>query len=457
MRATAADLIESVKIGTFWQNETVVFVLWVILAAILLALFYSTWMFWRNEIFKEHLGWVVLEIRIPREIAKTARAMEQVLYAIHSLRNRAADLGEWLWQGEITRWYSLEVVSFGGEVHFYIRTYYKQRPIIESAFYAYYPDLEIVEVDDYVKARFPKTLQEVHDWGYDMWGAELNFKRPDAYPLKVHTEFETVDEEKQVDPVANLVEVMGKIHREEIMAVQIIISPALDEWRKEWESLVDKLRDAQRKDKMKAKTAFIGGPLPAFGVKEEDADLGKNLSRLLMRSPGETDVLKAVEDNLSKPAFETIIRYIYFSPKSIFYDSFPRRAMLGAFNQYADLSLNFFHRNHGVETRTKIWNFPYLFPHKRNDARKYYLLYKYQVRELPHETFMGKLLTSTLFHWNFHSKTMQMSTSSLASVFHPPSNMVLTAPHIKRVESRKAGPPAGIAIFGEEKNLDKFK
>ena len=253
MRATGVSILEGARVSGFLQNDIVSFVLWVLLAIILFALFYSTWMFWRNEIFKEHLGWVLLEIRVPRETLKSPRSMEQVMFAMHSLRNVASDLSEWLWEGEITRWYSLEVVSFGGEVHFYVRTYYKQRPIVESAFYAYYPDLEIAEVDDYTKTKFPKTLQEVHDMGYKMWGAELNYSREDAYPLKFHTEFESVDEEKQIDPVANLVEVLGKIHKEEIMAVQIVISPAPSSWRKEWEHLVQKIRDTQREQKGKGK------------------------------------------------------------------------------------------------------------------------------------------------------------------------------------------------------------
>jgi len=34
--------------------------------------------------------------------------------------------------------------------------------------------------------------------------------------------------------------------------------------------------------------------------------------------------------------------------------------------------------------------------------------------------------------------------------------VVVTEPHIRHLESRRAGPPAGLSIFGEEKEIEKF-
>ena len=50
-----------------------------------------------------------------------------------------------------------------------------------------------------------------------------------------------------------------------------------------------------------------------------------------------------------------------------------------------------------------------------------------------------------------------MNVEGIATLFHPPTAVVLTAPHVKRVESRKVGPPAGLPIFGEEEELEKYK
>jgi len=174
-----------------------------------------------------------------------------------------------------------------------------------------------------------------------------------------------------------------------------------------------------------------------------------------MRTPGETDVLKKVEENLSKPAFDTLIRLIYLSPKDMFSDPYTK-GLVGAFNQYADLGLNSFKQNFKIMTKANIWNPPYIFPKKRVLYRRASLLYNYIHRECPPETFMGKLITSNIFRWNFHSKRFLITTQCLATLFHPPTAMVTTTPHLEKMQSRKAGPPPGLPIFGEEKEIEKF-
>ncbi|MEK7555014.1 MAG: hypothetical protein AAB518_03470, partial [Patescibacteria group bacterium] len=156
----------------------------------------STWLFWRQTLFEHSIQFVLLELRIPREVRKSPRAMEQVLMAIHSLRNTANDLQEKYWDGEVTRWYALEIASFSGETHFYIRTYHKQRRLVEAAFFSYYPDVEVVEVPDYID-RMPASIAEMEEQGYDVWGSEMKLAKEDAYPIRTYTDFEAPDEERQ--------------------------------------------------------------------------------------------------------------------------------------------------------------------------------------------------------------------------------------------------------------------
>ena len=76
---------------------------------------------------------------------------------------------------------------------------------------------------------------------------------------------------------------------------------------------------------------------------------------------------------------------------------------------------------------------------------------------MPHHTFMAKVVGSRLFQWDFASKEIVLNVESLATLFHPPTFRVLTAPHIQRIESKKTGPPAGLAIYGDEKEIEKFQ
>lgn len=408
---------------------------------LLLAAFRSAWLFWRREMFKTSIKWILLELRIPREIKKSPQAMEQVLAALHSLRNVAGDIREMYWDGEVTRWFALEMVSFGGEIHFYIRTYYKQKNLVQAAFFSYYPDVEVVEVEDYVD-KLPATIKEMYAQGYDMWGTEMLLAKEEVYPIKTYTTFfEAPEEERQFDPIAAFLEVLGKLQKGEIVGIQLLIAPAAQNWRDTGKDLVEKLRETKTK---KEQRVSAEGQMESF-------------ARMIARSPGEVDILKAVENNISKQAFSTVIRFIYLSPRTIFYDSYARRGLIGAFNQYASLHLNAFVQNYAVSTRTRVWNWPHIFPKRRNEYRKQRLLYTYRKRIRLTDTFMGRLMTSYFLNWNFASKPVHMNTECLATIFHPPTFLVVTGPHIPRVESRKVGPPAGLAIFGEEREIEKFQ
>jgi hypothetical protein len=408
--------------------------------AFLFFLFKSTWLWWLQSKFKKEIKWVLLELRIPREIKKSPQAMEQVLATMHTLRNRPTDLQEWYWIGEVTRWYSLEMVSFGGEIHFFVRTYFKQKGLVEAAFFSYYNDVEVVEVEDYVD-KFPANLREMEGQGYDLWGTEMLLERKALYPIRTYKDFEAIEEERQFDPVSVFLEVLGKLRLEEIVGIQILIAPADKDWDEEFDHDLEKMKEPKMK---KMDTHGASTDMETF-------------SKLIARSPGETDVLEAVERNLSKPAFDTLVRFIYLSPKTIFYDSFARRGLVGSFNQYAAQDLNRFAQNYPMSTRTRMWNSPYIFPRRRNDYRKQRLLYMYRNRYIPPKTWMGRLISSYIFNWNFASRRFKMNTECIATIFHPPTSVVLTAPHIKRVESRKAGPPAGLPIYGEDQSLEQFQ
>lgn len=405
----------------------------IILFFILLPILTSLWLFVRQERFKNNIEFVLLELKIPREVKKSPQGMEEVLGTIHSLRNAPDNFEEKYWDGEVTRSFSLEMVSFGGETRFFIRVFAKQRHVVEAALYSYYPDLEVVEAEDYI-SQLPRNTEELAERNMDVWGTEMILAQEAAYPIKTYDRYENIAEEKQFDPISTFLEVLGKVRKNEVVAIQILIAPASLEWKDEFEEFLDELK--------KPKTLTMGE-----GEEEQEMTVA--------RSPGHIDVLKAVEENLSKPAFHTLIRLLYLAPKDLFTDMIPRGAV-GAFNQFTTLNLNSFKRNKPITTLIKIWTWPHLFSSVRLGYRKQRILWNYRKREVPPETWMGKLVTSFLYNSNFGSTRFFMTTKGIATLFHPPTFVVLTAPHIRRVESRRTGPPAGLAIFGEEGDIERF-
>src|SRR3989344_5087424 len=223
--------------------EFIVSLWWLWAFVILLPFAKDTWIAWRQELFEasELSKYIILEILVPREIHKNPKAMQQVLFALHGLRNTAGHLREYWWDGEITRWFSLEIVSFGGEVHFYIRCPKKQRGLVEAAFYGYYQDIALKDNGDYLD-RLPVTVGEMYAQGYDLWASEMLLTQSPGYPIKTYEEFESPDEESQYDPMSAFLEVLSKVKKEEFVGIQYIIAPLHNDWRKSYEKLVEELR-----------------------------------------------------------------------------------------------------------------------------------------------------------------------------------------------------------------------
>jgi len=429
--------IPEVSLGNIWSRVVyflgLTWSVWLFL--VLFPFMRDVWLHWRQERFEHSLKFVLLELQLPREIQKNPQAMEQILSSMHSFRNAPSNFREKYIEGEVTIPFTLEIVSFGGEIHFYVRCEEKQRNLVEAAVFSYYQDVEVFEVEDYVE-KLPKNVEEMYRADKNMWGTEMVLSKEAAYPIKTYTNFESEAEDRQFDPISSFLEVLGKLNKGEIVSIQFIIAPAGNDWGKEWEGFVERLQEPKTTD---------------VAIEE-----GGTRKVPISRSPGEYDILEAVEKNLSKPAFDTVIRFIYIAPNETYHDSFARRGIVGAFNQYAALNLNSLRQNSKVSTRTQIWNWPHLFPKFRNEFKKERLLYEFRERKVPPETWIGKFITSKFFNLNFASQRFKMNVEGLATLYHMPTAVVLTAPHIRRSESKKGGPPSGLTIFGEEEEIKKF-
>lgn len=410
------------RIFSFWW-------LWSFLLLFFLAR--SLWLAYAQEYYKRSVTWTMLEIKIPREVRKSPRAMEQVFTAVHAIKNNPSSVKEKWWDGEVTLWFSFEMVSFGGEIHFYLRIPAKHRNMIESALYANYTDIEISEVAEDYTSRMPDNYRELEKTGFKLFGNELALAKHDAYPIRTYIDFEDNEEERQLDPIAALLETMVKIKPQEIIWLQIVVRPVADDsWKEDCQKLIKELKEKVRTEFMTAtgKITFTE------------------------RSPGEMEVLKAIERCIAKPGFKTTIRYLYMAPDKIYDGNFGQRGVYAALNQYMSESLNKFRHNVKAWTRASFWYWPHLFPKRREYARKVRIYENYRKRKIPDDIFTSKILEMKAFHWGIgaQQERVVLNTEELATIYHLPTMAVLTGPLIKRVEAKKAGPPAGLPIYGEE-------
>ena len=400
-------------------------------------LFASIWIAWRQALFKSKIVWALLDIKLPREAKRSPKVMEQIMMNIWALRNTPGNIYEWYWDGETTQWYSFEIVSFGGGIHFFLRTPARYINIIKANFYGHYPDCEIEEVDDYMD-RFPKTVQELYQNGYDLFGLEMFLAKNNAYPVRTYLEFESDDEIQNVDPIAGLLEVLSKLQNDEVVITQLVARPAStnppNKLVKLAEAEISRLKEEAIK-KAPKKGAIL--------------DFEDTIGAISSRTPGETEIMKAIERKATKNYFEAVVRYVYLAPRESFSIVLPYRGLRVAFQQFSIPNSNHFDVNYRTWTRTWIWEYPYIFPKRRGAGHKARMWDYCRNRKLPQGTYMGKLAQFHFFTSSFTQKMSLLNTEELATLWHLPTEAVITQPIMERIEAKKMGPPPNLPIFRE--------
>lgn len=392
-------------------------------AAFLTAGFKAWLAYKRADYWNNKLGSVLLEIKLPREVFKSPIAMEMVLNQLH----QTADESNWYqkyWKGQTRSWFSLEIASFGGEIHFYIWARKKYRNGIEAHFYSQYPGVEIYEVEDYTKDFYFDPSK------HKMFACQWVLSDPDALPISTYIDYgldKDPDEEYKTDPMTTQLEYLGTLTKGHNVWIQIIVRAHKKEasrmlpaskWFEKFAIFED--YDAW-KEESKAEIAKImkdlkpeGGTFPRLATK------------------GEQDRIAALERSVSKFGFDVSIRTFYFAEKDK-YDSVFFGGMLGSFKQYSALGYNGF--------KASGWSASYGNPPKdwwKPDPNKLMplVLDEYKMRRFFFSPHMGK--------W-YYSKPFVLNTEELATIFHLPGAIAAT-PTLERVPSRKVEAPSNLPV-----------
>jgi len=182
------------------------------------------------------LQWTMLEIIPPKELERGPKPMESIFHGLAGVIETNNAFKEFL-VGRLNDSFSLELVSLGGEVHFYIRTQKKYRNMIEANVYAQYPDAEIIEVEDYMQ-KFPKVVPNKY---WQVWGADMELLMPDPYPIRTYDKFEEDITGTMIDPVASFLELLGNLPSGQNMCLQLLVKPLEEDWRDEEMKIIEKL------------------------------------------------------------------------------------------------------------------------------------------------------------------------------------------------------------------------
>ena len=388
-------------------------------------LLYGAWKMWIVYVRAKYIATedtVLLEIKIPREINKSPLAMEIVLNTFHNTLGETTFIDRYI-KGQVRTWFSLEMVSIGGEVRFFIWGWKKFSKGIENYLYSQYPEIEIHEVDDYVFAPFNGNE------AVDIFGSELKLTKPDPYPLKTYIDYgldKDPKEEFKIDPITPVIEYLGSLGPGEQAWVQILIRAHKDEDKKHgvwflpwtWFKTTDKW-----KDDVKVEIDKIVSKRKIQGVGADDEET-KNINLTQI----EKDTITALERSVTKLPFDTGIRFVYVATVSAFNPA-NKGGFLGSLKQFSADNLNGFKPNGNYSTG---FDYPWEdFRDIRLTKRKQQLFDAYRQR--------------SYFHPPHKRKHFVLNTEELATIYHFPGDVAQT-PTFERLESQKSGPPTNLPI-----------
>jgi len=368
----------------------------------------------------------LFEIKIPKDIQKSPLAMEIIFAAMQA--SGAATYTEAYLDGKVRGWFSLELASIEGQIHFYIwSSEPKFKKILEAQIYAQYPTVEIYEVPpekDYVRLFNFDPLKHI------IWGLQFKLMKKDIYPIKTYVDYSMDKDQKdeyRIDPMTAVLEFMGSATKGQQIWLQIMIKMHAPEGLKEhrlrekpnWEAeALDEIKDIKKKATPETKGDFPGFP---------------NMTK------GQTETIAAIERSLSKMAFYTMIRGFYLADKDKFNPAYIS-GYIGAMRQYNSLTLNGLKMKAwtDVSDNYKDWStlFPFLKPLivKRKAKLTGLMFDAYRLRSFFYPPYQHYLQNPFI-----------LNTEELATIYHFPGNVSAT-PTLTKIASKKSEPPANLPI-----------
>ena len=403
-----------------------------LLAVILLVrLAFKMWYHYVSEDFITGLDWVLLEMKVPREVSKTPLAME--LFFTNALYQKGyKGIWETWWQGAVRLWFSLEMVSIGGQVHFFIRTPSRIKNLVESQLYAQFPGAEIDEVKDY-----PPEILNPKTGPWNAWGCEYTLEKEESIPIRTYVDYgldkADVEEQYKVDPLTPTIEFLGSLEPGEQVWIQILVRIADREYHKRgaWFGHIDWIERAYEfmEEIMKPYTRYHVGL-----AKGHEGEIAQEV-----RLPDHLrDNMESIKRKISKPGFDCGIRTVYIAKKNVFTKTRYRDMRL-IFRQFSNPDNNSFKRISSTQ-----FDYPWADPLGVSDkVIRARIVERYRMRMM----FYPKLRYSFKYPFpiNFFFPSHEphpfiMNSEELATVFHFPGRVSET-PTFERIESRPSKPP----------------
>ena len=449
-------------------TQFLIFIIYFLLFAGLLAFTFNLWKktketwleFVRAEFYSKQ-KYSLLEISIPKGQTKSPLAMEVFLNALYQPGGEGTWMDIWL-KGSTKSWFSLEIVSIGGKVKFFIWTNEKFVSIIQTQLYAQFPEIGIKEIyqGDYKNDYVANIEYDISKYKFSC--SEFKKKNAGHLPIRTYVDYgldKDPKEEFKIDPITPVLEYLASLNEGEQAWIQIGIRAPGKDTEKPVPSDPKEAEKFRKDYKLKwyQSKAMVDW---TDAAKEDVKKLTKRDKKVDKENPGnpadmkltklEEEKVNAVERGLSKIAFDTFIRAIYFAEKDKFSPA-SSAGLSGVFKQYNTQHLNSF--------ESKAPGVKYAIQDKggvRVEADKKTIFEQYKYRAFFYEEFIPVGVSNHHTAWKTNqfkfkkdkyepTKPFIMTVEELATIFHFPGDTAKTS-NVNRVEAKKVEPPANLPI-----------
>jgi hypothetical protein len=258
--------------------------------------------------FERGLDMVTLYIHLPpasddivganrdaRDVADENISKAQVIYSI--IASTFEDSKRQKREGQPH--FSFEIVGLAGSIGMYAVVPFDIVDVVKQAVISAYPAARLEEVNDYNIFSQNISFQSVV-------GGEFSLKESYAFPIATYQDIKR-------DGIQSLLSSMSGLQKDDGVAVQMLMRPADNSWRKTANDIATK----KRKGKYNTKSGYevVGDTLKQMAValvkapEEEKKDGPKEDISGLDRS-----VVEAIEDKTKYAGFETAVRLVVSSP-----------------------------------------------------------------------------------------------------------------------------------------------
>ena len=329
-------------------------------------------------------------------VTKSEKEIISVMEQLYSSLAKTREAKAPFFSGQPYLVFEIATPQVGEEICFYLAIPERHQETVEKQIHGFYPGAVIEKVEDY----------NIFNPQGEAAAAYLKLSKSRLLPFKTYQNLET-------DPLNEITNTLSKLAQKgEGAAVQLLIRPASSGWQKKSQSVALEMQKGKNfKQALSEKTGFGIANLIKGGIKSSPKKEEALLEKQPVVTPGQEEIIKALEGKAAKIGFETNLRLIVSAA-----DQSRAEQLLGH-----------------LESAFAQFNAPNLNQLKSVRLKK------------------GRGLKRLIYNFSFRlfsrRQKMLLNTEELTSLLHFPTAATET-PKVKFVKAEAASPPANLPQEG---------